>query len=252
MPKQKKQNADKPLSLQQAVKLEENFAYFDLSLSEAEKAALEKIRVGRAEDFNVFGDAAQLESQARKFFESLGNAPDVSAKAAQAVNRLAKEALSAFKAEAGWITVRATVPTDFYDMPRWHHDGYFYHPMEGDQYKAAMPLKGPSTLFSRFPEKLRSIFDELARPVGDKGPDREKLAELVAETPVESIPEGQGAVFVAGSNRGAIHSEPPMHTERLFMSVVPGTKEQIADMEGRFTKYENQKKSPVKIISPKS
>ena len=129
-------------------------------------------------------------------------------------------------------------------MPRWHQDGYFYAPFAGDQHKAALTLKGTGTLFNNFPQELRDEFNKYSR---EARPDdlaaKKKLLDLVDTKQNETAEAGQGSVFIVGSGRGAIHSEPPIHSERLFMSVLPGSKAQIEELRDFW-------KSPPTTYSP--
>lgn len=63
---------------------------------------------------------------------------------------------------------------------------------------------------------------------------RLKLAEFIKPDSIETTPPNHGSIFIIGPNNAAIHSEPPIHSERLFISVVQGTSEQIEDLRTRW------------------
>lgn len=59
--------------------------------------------------------------------------------------------------------------------------------------------------------------------------DREKLNQLLCDgTKIESTPPNYGSIFIVGDQTcGAVHSEPDLSRNRLFMSVLPGTTNEI-------------------------
>jgi hypothetical protein len=130
------------------------------------------------------------------------------------------------------LRLRSFTPTSEYDVPRWHQDGYYYAPYEGNPYKFAITLKGPATLFYKLPPHLKENFLTLTREGMEKnGYNRQALATLLKPFKEAAfIPQPyQGAVFIVGSEYAAVHSEPPIHEERLFLSVLPGSKAQIKE-----------------------
>ena len=42
-----------------------------------------------------------------------------------------------------------------------------------------------------------------------------------------------GAIFIGGPGFAALHSEPPIHQSRLFLSVVPCKQAQLAELKAR-------------------
>jgi hypothetical protein len=133
------------------------------------------------------------------------------------------------------VAIRATLPGQEFDIPRWHHDGAFFKTPDGEQRKVAVVLKGPATLFNDLQEEFRAAFREASRAKKrDTARERLKIVELIDPARTQTGAVGQGAVFVAGEERGAVHSEPPLDSIRLFVSVLPGTKEQIEDLRQRW------------------
>ena len=56
---------------------------------------------------------------------------------------------------------------------------------------------------------------------------REELNKFLKDYPTITCSEGQAVVFISNL---AIHSEPPMHEERIFMSILPGEKDEIKEL----------------------
>ena len=230
---------DPAASLQQAIVADKPFAFFDTN------ASLDHLTVSTGGTYNLFGTAETLAADLKTFLGSIGNEDKTSAAAAEKIDTMVKDILKGFGAEAGWITLRATLPTDEFDIPRWHQDGYFYAPFEGDQRKAAVVLKGAPTLLNDLPQSRLAAFNEASRKnPNDDAEKRLSVAAVLDETQTVTTPKGKGVVFIAGSPRGAVHSEPAMHEARLFLSVLPGTKEQIEELRQRW-------KKPVTSAAPK-
>ena len=64
---------------------------------------------------------------------------------------------------------------------------------------------------------------------------RPKLAKLVGKK-YNKVPDNKGLIFEVGSKNAVIHSEPPIEQERIFISILPGTFEQISELKKRFNK----------------
>ncbi len=203
------------------------FSHFDACLTEKEHETLAKIRVGGTATYDNFGDIDKIETDAARFFEKLGNNPAEAQEQASIVARMIKKTIAGFGAETAWVAIRASQPTSEYDVPRWHTDGYFYPPHSGDRLKAVITLKGASTLLNRLSKEKREDFQQLQRAPLDALESRKKLAALIDPSKTETTPPGCGTVFMSGSEYGAVHSEPPIHSERIFVSVLPGSKKQI-------------------------
>ena len=139
----------------------------------------------------------------------------------------------------GWFTVRLTKPTDEFDIPRWHRDGNFF----GATHKIAATIYGPGTLLISEREALEIVTDPKYMNVHPFGPEglimRAEIASRMSKFDPVQLQPGEMVVFRVGNrNNSAVHSEPLMDTDRIFVSVLPGTEEQIrqlaADRKGKF------------------
>ncbi|MDX1921611.1 MAG: hypothetical protein SFW65_00590 [Alphaproteobacteria bacterium] len=209
-----------------------------LTLTPAEHRLLDQLKIDKTLALDHFGLAPNDEETAR-FIRLLGNDHSVSVGVAALVERLYAQVTEAFGAQSAWVTLRASLPNHKFDVPRWHIDGYFYEPFQGAQYKAAIALKGPGTLFASLNDEWRSAFLECMMQHNPSNPldDRIKLAKMIAEQgQVTMTGERQGAVFAVGDRKAStIHSEPPVNAPRLFLSIVPGTRDQIAALKKRWS-----------------
>lgn len=237
-------------TLASAAAADKSFATFDLNLPPTVMKDVQTLKVAQHSSYDNFGDIQNLRDETARFLEEIGNAPALSQRVADAIDRLVKDSLSTVKAETAWFTLRAFTGTHEFDKPRWHIDGYFYTPTETAQRKIATTLKGPGTLLNDLPDNLRSTFNKLLRTSGNTMAGRQALAQLVDPTQTQSIVPGQGVIFTVGSEeRAAVHSEPPIPGERLFMSLLPGTREQIAELRKNWnapqTTYTSAPKPPL-------
>ncbi|MBY0272199.1 MAG: hypothetical protein K2X02_02115 [Alphaproteobacteria bacterium] len=214
-----------------------SFVYYDLHLSENEKSAGNALKISKTDSYNNYGNLNVLESEVREFIKTLGKVNNTNAKeVAGLIVRLVNEILQASEQETAWVAVRAFTPISEYDVPRWHTDGYYFEPYSGDLYKFALTLKGSPTLFYRLPDNKREEFYAL-RGKGTEQNDynRQALADMLGQfkEAISIAHPYQGAVFIVGPNNAAVHSEPPIKEERLFISILPGSKTQIKEWESK-------------------
>lgn len=172
-----------------------------------------------------------------------------------------------------WLTIRATKPTTEYDTVRWHTDDLFFdYDGEKDRlgldqkqrqkrrrrkknpgyWKLATTLLGPGTLFLRDGTHARRTQRAAkAAECASRGEHtctdfrclgcldaveavRQTLAKSFEHEVVESPEYGEAAFFRLGDEEGAVHSEPPCHTDRIFVNVVPGSEDELRGLMGRW------------------
>jgi len=157
-----------------------------------------------------------------------------------------------------WLTIRASRPTSEFDEPRWHTDDHFFNPAQSDTasglWKLCTTLLGPGTLFAadghRARRCLRGIKDTAKKRQGQhlclaircaacgKTSDeiRAEMARVVRETRmvVAQPAAGEAVFFRVGGMEGAVHSEPKIDCDRVFVNLVPGTEEDLEGLMGRW------------------
>lgn len=69
--------------------------------------------------------------------------------------------------------------------------------------------------------------------------NRETIANMLNRSQSISALPMQGTIYIVGTNSSAVHSEPPIHEERLFLSIVPGNKSEIQELYNNW--YTNKK-----------
>lgn len=214
---------------------DKTFDHFKVDFSQEEQSALESLYINKTTSYENFDRLDVLQEELISFLIELGNSEPIAKKVARVLERIVKEILIGLTAESAWVAVRSFTPCSLYDVPRWHTDGYYYEPFQGNQYKVVISLKGAGTLFSSVAPSVRRAFNALQK-LEDTEETRQQRARLLApHSPSSPFVWGQGSIFIVGSpTNAAIHSEPPIKEERLFMSVLPGTKSQIGDLYKRW------------------
>jgi len=210
------------------------FRHFPFGLANELLAIAETLQVAGTGTYDNFGANDRLELDITDFLGQLGNDPTDAKEQASIITLLIGDIVEGFGTETSWITIRAWQRTDSFNAPRWHIDGYFYPPYEGHQLKAVLVLKGDGTRLCKLSTTSRLRFIELERSSLDEKERTRQRAALIESEATEKAPSGYGTVLITGSQHAAVHSEPPILSERLFVSVVPGTSEQIGNLRRRW------------------
>lgn len=211
---------------------------FDLGLSVHEKKLLEKIKVKPIENtYDNYGKSNALGVDLTLFFQSMGNDYKISSKAARLVAKLVCTIVKDLACESYWLTIRPQTYVNRYDIPRWHQDGYYYNPHKPTP-KVFLTLKGSATLFCNLSTNEAKDFKKIYYKsqgeysyYGELPEGRQELAKLIDSSKIHQAEPYMGTVLIAGGADATIHSEPPIHEEKIFISIVPGTKEQIKELQ---------------------
>ena len=178
--------------------------------------------------YHHFGEDNIEESMAH-FFSEIGHNEEA-LRTAISIKEIIRKVLEASRKETGWICLRAFIPTTRFDIPRWHVDGPYYAPDEPEDllFKFVLTLRGPTTLFYPLSPELRKITEKGIH-------NRQYMKAVCKEENIISPQIGEGAVFIAGLFTAvtALHSEPPIHEHRLFLSIVPCTETQLLALKRR-------------------
>lgn len=204
------------------------FSVVDMGLSAQECADYDKIDIQKTQSIHVFNDFGKLEGKILKLLGEIGNNnAALMQKIADRIVGIVQQIMTASGSTAAWVCVSASLPTNAYDIPRWHMDGYYFRPQEPNSLmcKFIMTLAGPSTLFYQLPPESR-------QELGMKTFDRFYMHRVCTSDKIVEPKRGQGILFLSGQRMwAALHSEPKMDRKRLFFSVVPCTQEQVAELK---------------------
>jgi hypothetical protein len=218
--------------IQKAIKsldADQPFQIFNLDLSANELNAFQALTISDSKEYNNLGNLAMLQTELKAFLKSIGHADENTINLiVLAIDRIVTQSVKASGKETAWVALRATVPSTEFDIPRWHTDGYYYEPRK-NQYKFAIILKGPGTLFYKLPKSMKTKFESLEYK--DNRPALAKLLNNPARR--QQLKLNEGAVFIVGEGDSGVHSEPPFSEQRLFLSVLPGSNTQIKEWRDR-------------------
>lgn len=203
------------------------FYHFDLSLTSHQITALQNLQIERTAHYDNYGDLQNLPMETNDFITSLGQNYNCANAISTLIVAIVRGMLTKCNQEKAWVTLRAFEPNPIFIKPRWHTDGYYYSPQEGEQHKIAITLKGPATLFAQLPQENRIVFNRL-----QLADNQEDIDILMKSVPISTAKPYEGTIFIVGAEYAAIHSEPNINEPRLFLSVLPGNAAQIAQWAG--------------------
>lgn len=202
-----------------------SYTSVNLGLDDQDKAVIENIGITQQICYNRYGNVALMKHELPDFINQLGNGDEQIIKAAtEVIYRIVCNVIEASEKQTAWVTIRSFIPTHSRYIPRWHMDGYYYAPRYGPQYKFACTLKGNHTLFFPLDDEGRKIY-QINRN------NNKFLSQCFDITHADSVEGGYGAFFIVSDERfAALHSEPPVDSPRLFISVVPGHQCEIEEL----------------------
>ena len=170
-----------------------------------------------------------LPSNLKSYIGTIGENNDVAADViSKLIVRIAKHVTRYFNTEFAWIETKTFLANDTFVIPRWHIDDKFFKPHTA--YKLVWAVKGSQTRFgvtenSMEFSRLTTLEIQAGHGTGENIRIRKELDRIVNEI---KMPEKENAVLYrsAGENP-VVHSEPHMSENRLFLGIVPGTREEI-------------------------
>ena len=206
---------------------------------------LNEINININNIFDYFGESKLLDSNKLKdFLINIGNnnIKDIN-QLTKFIKKLLLKICNKFNKNFCWLTIRISKNKKIfkenklldYDIPRWHIDGKYYN-SESIQYKFILTLKGPSTLIINPNNKIRNKFLQIL----DKDNDiinvrleRNKIVKNESIIKVKTLINGV-ITMSNNSNLATIHSEPPIHEDRIFISILPMTIDEIDQLKLRW------------------
>ena len=250
------------LKLQEAITSlnpKQPFLNFDLQLTAEDINALNQFHITSKHEYNTFGELQKLPSDLTAFIKTLSTENEsIAANIAQLINNLINNVLSSSEqGDTAWVIVRASIATDEFDLPDWHTDPCIASVLKqgnseckNNEHNVIFSLKGPSTLFYSLPVEKREEFifkSDLENYLGnethgpliqadrtDNDPEiwkKKELAKMLNISSAVTVDFGQGYVFLAGEEYGAVHTAPPINEERLFIAIYPGSKDELKQLK---------------------
>lgn len=211
-----------------------SYQFFNLNLTDKQKQALNNLAINKTDTIVIYNSLENLINLTNNFLKSVGESDtQISLEVAKIILEIVLRIIKIFNQETAQVIIRASLPNDMFKIPRWHTDGYYYMPHSGYQYKAAVTLIGPGTLFHKLANEQREAFNQICD-------NRVETSKMLNNVIPETSDTSKGALFIAGhKEHSAVHSEPHINCKRLFFSVVPGSFEQINEMKDIQEQAEN-------------
>ena len=236
-----------------------NFKTFDIAYSTDEEKAIESLQVDIRKDYNHSGSIDTMVGLP-EYLKKIGpNSNTTVNKIENIIKQLIQKCLLAYKKDYFWLSVRATIPTHEFDIPRWHKDGGFSGFEDVDVSKFVTVLKGPGTLAIKQNKEIDDIYDEmimkkrkLTRDLYEKALKAKKVLSVDEEMKInidayekirkelynklkkQIITQSKYSQSLVFYTKSTLHSEPKTDVPRLFVSIMPGTKANIEGMDKPF------------------
>ena len=228
-----------------------DFKIFSMGYNKIMKEVINHLDIKNNNVFKHFGSIKEMQNL-NLFLSELGdNTPNDIKQTEKIIISIIKKVLKGYKKTHFWIDIRVTLPNSSFDIPRWHKDGSFFS-TETHSSKFATVLKGPGTLLIKGTKKINQIYNEILiekrkeyNLIKDKtfniqieNKYRLIIAAKLANEKIVKLKNTQGVIFFAGNPNdiAALHSEPPIDTPRLFISILPSTETNIKELKQRWIK----------------
>ena len=216
-----------------------SYKIIKLNIDDKIMTILNEININIDNVFNYFGESKILDSNKLKdFLINIGNnnIKDIN-QLTQFIKKLVLKICNKFNNKFCWLTIRISKNKDDklldYDIPRWHIDGRYYN-SESIQYKFILTLKGPSTLIINPNNKIRKTFLQFFdNDIINTRLGRNKIVKNESIIKVKTLINGL-ITMSNNSNLATIHSEPPIHEDRIFISILPMTLDEINQLKLRW------------------
>jgi hypothetical protein len=243
------------------------YEIFDINYTKKEKKCIDNFNITKSGNYTSYNTIDNL----LDFIKNIGNnkSDDVDIMF-NIIKNLLNNILFGYKTDSYYIILRIQKESTFFDIPRWHCDGFYYANRDKLQTKFVTVLRGPTTLVLDTTKEEKEHFFSLQKyPLIDLEKDKKDkgvLNEISVLTPINHLTDkdkfitddtefdiiqrkyiaenirgtkitlsnNQGIIFVAGDkDKCLIHSEPKFDKARIFLSILPGTKDDMIYMENR-------------------
>jgi len=226
-----------------------NYLNVNIKFSQKEINYFENFNIKKDNNFEHFGNIDDLDDfKLNEYINDIGNNENINI-FNNVVHKLLNTICKAYNTKFCWLAIRIRIPTNNYDIPRWHQDGVFFVNSDTLQAKFITVLKGPGTLFiknkkindihkkyhdKKFIEynKLNIFYD---KEIEDKY--RKILAKKYLIFKQHQVQIRQGLIFLNSQNKfPLVHSEPKIDVSRIFISILPGTEEDVINLKKRWNR----------------
>jgi hypothetical protein len=218
------------------------YKIFKIQYTEPEKKSIFEFSIDKYNYFNYYGDYKNMHGL-NNFLKSVGENTIYNInKLEQIINKMIQTITKAYELEYYILMIRITLPNNNFDLVRWHKD-YGYG---GESSKFCFVMKGPGTLLLKSTKEVNDIYHKIfdkqikerrAKKMSYKEQNDQNenyklvYAKALKKFKIQQINNNEGVILYAGDREkninGALHSEPKMNTNRIFISIMPQTKEYV-------------------------
>lgn len=225
---------------------------FDIKYTKKETDYLDNFNITKWSSFDHYGHVDNLDdNKLDDFLTNIGNNQNINI-LNKIIHKLADKITNSYGMKHCWLTIRVTLPHHGFDIPRWHKDGNFFK-SDRTQSKFVTVLKGPGTLFIKKSKKVDEIYNKnndeenksykklkvktmFNNKIENKY--RKILANKLSKFKHSQLKPKQGLIFLVGIDKnnnlyGLLHSEPKNDTPRIFISILPGSENEIDELQKR-------------------
>jgi hypothetical protein len=231
-----------------------NYLTFDIKYTKKESNYLDNFNIKNSSTFDHYGNIDQLDDKKlNDFLNKIGDNENINI-LNNIIHKLTDKVTSSYNTKYCWMTIRVSLPHHDYDIPRWHKDGRFFK-SDDVQSKFVTVLKGPGTLFIKESKKVNEIYNKNNEEIREcykknkvtkmfdneiENKYRKILAKKLKNVKQNQLAPKQGLIFLVGTDEdynliGLMHSEPKNDTPRIFISILPGSENEIMDLQKRWS-----------------
>lgn len=248
------------------------FKIFNLPLTKKEHTILSDLKLPKIHTtFEYYGKEEDIK-KLDDFLLSLGdNSPEHIEFLEKKIREIFKIVVKGYNTQDAWLSIRITYKDPSFDIRRWHTDGFQFARYKDElQSKFVMVLKGNHTLLLEETEKEKQFYLDMIvkerKEYKDKGypmypsPEwndtrmkyRKILDKKFKNSKIIQPLNSQGFIFLNHPGNlfeyGTIHSEPKKDDYRMFISILPGTEEEVKNKKYRDEGTPEEKELATKIF----
>lgn len=233
------------------------FKIFNLPLTKKEQTILSDLKLPKVPtSFLHFGKEEDIKNL-DNFLLSLGdNSPEHIEFLEKKIREIFKTVVKGYNTKDADLLINSTYKDPSFDIRRWHTDGFQFPRYKDEiQSKFVMVLQGKHTLLLEETEKEKKFYLDMINkeleeektypPYPFEIPEwkdlkmryRKILDKKFKKSKIIQPLNSQGFIFLNHPGNlfeyGAIHSEPKKDDYRMFISILPGTEEEIKNKKHR-------------------
>lgn len=233
-----------------------SYFIFNIKYNKKEKKCINNFEINKYTNFKFFGNLENMtyENILIPFLENIGNNSNENVIIMNnIINKLIKNICKSYQKNDFWVSIRVSLPNTDFNIPRWHYDGpFFLNNPDAIQAKFITIFKGPGTLFLKNEKESNEIFQKIKLEkrkelIKIKNNNYQKIDEIdnkyrpiineaLNKFKKTELKNNEGLIFSVNMEKHFIHSEPCINEHRLFISILPGSREDIEELKLRFGK----------------